>query len=236
MNSVVSTPLSLFALYDMLSPKFPTTDCSTASATENLAMVPSSLVIVIATGTTCGFFIFDMSLLAVSQAYRDVLGRSLVALLWVHHTISLIVWPYCVLVDRSVFFVVQLLTTELSNIGQNIYNIHNALPIKQTFSLAIGITWIILFAVCRIAVMPWMAYVYYKLLVLPGCGYTPIERAVGLVTVPIPSMMNAWWFYLLIVGAVKQIGGGTGDDKTHEGQRRPQPPVAATPPTNKELM
>ena len=108
---------------------------------------------------------------------------------------------------------VQLLTTELSNIGQNIYNIYNALPIQHTLSLPIGITWIVLFAACRIVIMPWVAYVYYELLVLPGCGYTPLERIVGLITVPIPSMMNVWWFYLLIAGAIKQVGGGDGNQK-----------------------
>jgi TLC domain len=214
LNSIVSTPLSLFALYDILSPMVPTIDCRTASAGEvNLAMVTSSLTIVITTGAVCGFFVFDMSLLAVSKTYRDVLGGSLTVLLLVHHIISLVVWPYCVLVDRSVFFVVQLLTTELSNIGQNIYNIYNALPIQHTLSLPIGITWIVLFAACRIVVMPWVAYVYYELLVLPGCGYTPLERIVGLITVPIPSMMNVWWFYLLIAGAIKQVGGGDVNQK-----------------------
>ena len=55
LNSIVSTPLSLFALYDILSPMVPTIDCRTASAGEvNLAMVTSSLTIVITTGAVCG--------------------------------------------------------------------------------------------------------------------------------------------------------------------------------------
>ena len=127
-----------------------------------------------------------------SEAYRSVIGRPLMLCMWVHHVISLIVWPYCILVDRAGVFVLQLLTTEASNIGQNAYQLYGALPHRNAaVHTGIGVLWIVLFAVSRIFVIPVVGFAYYGLLLQPGCGFSAFERAVAWSITLSPSAASA---------------------------------------------
>ncbi len=41
-----------------------------------------------------------------------------------------------------------------------------------------------------------------------ACGFSKIGRLVGLITVPIPLLLNATWFYQMLKGAAKALRGG----------------------------
>lgn len=57
--------------------------------------------------------------------YREAALREMgfngMVIMWVHHVISLVLWPYSVLTHKSSFFVSFFLFTEITNIGQNFF-------------------------------------------------------------------------------------------------------------------
>lgn len=211
LHALVVSPPSLLAIYAILSSDAASQVCSAASAEDeavSLLTVEAPQKLVIATGISCGYFIYDCVLMALSAEARASLGTSLCVCMWLHHVVSAIVWPYCVIVDRGAIFVAQLLTTELSNIGQNAYYVVGLMAsVRPAVKTLVGVVWILVFAACRIVPIPWVAYAYDALLVTPGCGATAVERSVGLVTVPIPTLLNLWWFYLLLKGAWEALKG-----------------------------
>lgn len=133
-------------------------------------------------------------------------GVNFIRLMWTHHVVAILVWPYCTLASRAMLFVAWMLSSELSNILQNAFMLSKAghlLPRRHETRL--GLLWILTFTATRIVPAPWVAYAYYNLLCLSVCSFTIVERVVGLTTVPIPFVLNAWWYYELLKGAHQEL-------------------------------
>lgn len=172
-----------------------------------LMVTPPPAPTVIATGISCGYFAVDLVNMAVfAKEWRTCLGGGMYLVMWMHHVVSLLVWTFSVLTHRSSFFVSWLLTTELSNIGNNLYELAKLRKYSDGAVTRIGLLWIVSFFLVRIVPAPYIAYAY-GLLLRTGCGLSTFERVVSLITVPIPMMLNGWWAYLMIAGARKALRG-----------------------------
>jgi hypothetical protein len=117
LHALVSGPVATYVMYQLsFSGEYPTAACP---AQPNAGTVPAPPLAVWVTGFTCGYFVYDSMVMAFYSKYcTEEMGGSGTLLMWVHHVISVIVWPYCIASDRAVLFVCFFLFTELSNIGQ----------------------------------------------------------------------------------------------------------------------
>ena len=125
LNAVTATPCSLAALCGLLlgRPGVSLSCTAAAAGAAGAAAEPSLLAQrlpalgLVACGITCGFFAADC---VVLRRHGDELaaemGRANVRLMWPHHLLSLIVWPYCAVYGRGGVFVLYFLSTELSSI------------------------------------------------------------------------------------------------------------------------
>mmetsp|Transcript_3545 Transcript_3545/g.7972 ORF Transcript_3545/g.7972 Transcript_3545/m.7972 type:complete len:140 (-) Transcript_3545:401-820(-) len=120
------------------------------------------------------------------------------ALMWGHHCISLVMWPYSVLTHKSTLFVTFYLCTEVTNVGQNLFHFANKSGANTKLTLAIGVLWILSFFVVRIVPLPWLIYHYVSLHASGGVGQTTAETIASALTVPLPFMLNIYWFKMLV--------------------------------------
>ena len=94
-----------------------------------------------------------------------------------------------------------------AQIGQNIFLLASKSDMfGKDLALPIGIVWMVMFFVVRIVPMPFVLYGWFVTHVLsPGCGMLTAEWVLGMITVPIPQMLNAFWFYKIVNGALKKM-------------------------------
>ena len=183
-------------------------DCGLAGTT-NLLKMHAPPTGSFATALVCGYFAQDSLLMILypKEMKAGLGGSSAYKIMWMHHLVSLIVWPYGLTHDTGVVFVVYFIATEATNIGANIFALANRGGFFVKQQLAIGILWMISFAVIRVIPVPYILYAYAKthLSFGPSCGLTTPEFIVSLVTVPIPIGLNLFWFYKIVSKARRMI-------------------------------
>jgi len=198
LNASCVSPLSIFASMGFLN-AVPASGFDCSAGATNIFKMPTSTSGIIAVGLTCGYFMADTAMLIrfPEQMKKDLGGMTQYMIMWVHHVVSLIVWPYSMLAGTAAYFVLYFMLTEVTNVGMNIYLISREFKVKS--ETVIGIVWILSFFIVRILTVPHMLYVYYKLLSQgPGaCGMGAIEFGVGMLTIPIPFGLNLFWFSLM---------------------------------------
>lgn len=202
-NASIVSPLAIDALWTLLE-SGASLDCVGGT---NLASAASPKTALYSCGLTCSYFVVDAAILAIfPNESRKNLGASGVQILWVHHVVSLLVWPYSFMTSAGVFFVVYFLATEVTNIGQNLFLLSNKVNLFPG-GMVIGGLWALGFFLVRIVPVPWLVYAYFKLFVLHSCGLTTFQRVLALVTVPIPMCLNLWWFYLITKKGMSMMRG-----------------------------
>ena len=77
------------------------------------------------------------------------------------------------------------MATECTNVGSNAYYL--AREFRLPAQNGVAAAWIASFFVVRILPVPYLTYVYYTTL-LAGACLNAAERAVGIITVPIPRL------------------------------------------------
>jgi hypothetical protein len=200
-NATIVSPLAILALWEIWE-SGASLDCS---GTANFARVPAPAMALYSCGLTLGYFVADAAVLAIFPAEsKKNLGSSGVQILWVHHVVSLFVWPYAFLTSSGVFFVVYFLATEVTNIGQNLFLLSNKVDLIPG-GLIIGVVWALAFFLVRVVPVPWLVYAYSKLFIFQRCGLTTFQTVLALVTVPIPMCLNLYWFYLIMRKARSMI-------------------------------
>jgi len=133
LNAVTATPCALAALCGLLLGRPDASLSCTAAAAGAAGAVgaaaESSLLAqklpafgLVACGITCGFFAADC---VVLWRHGDELcaemGRTNTRLMWPHHLLSLVVWPYCAVYGRGGVFVLYFISTELSSVFLNLH-------------------------------------------------------------------------------------------------------------------
>lgn len=164
----------------------------------------------ISVGVTCSYFILDCAVLwFYAKECETEQGSSGVALMWMHHLVSLVVWPYCAFTSRGAFFVLFFLFTEWSNVLQNVYGLTSAGQFgPRGLLLALGVAWILGFFVNRMIPMPWALHAYRKVLLQgSACDFSLFGRWTGVLTVPVPFVLNTWWFAIMLKEAAASVLG-----------------------------
>ena len=212
-HSLIVAPLATIALWQMLSRTDgrASLDCNTIiGGNLGTARMPTSGLV--AVGVACAFFVQDCLVLArYAGECRAEQGDRRVLLMWLQHAVSLVVWPYCALTARGCIFVAFFLFTEWSKVLENAYGLAPAGQfVSRTALVSLGAAWVIGFFINRILPAPWVLYAYYRQLLLPSCGFSIIGRWTGILTVPVPIVLNAWWFVRMVKEAATSLGDAKG--------------------------
>ena len=196
-NASILSPLSLYAGWlFMNSPSGLNLEC--ASGVKSLITTPSNLYGVVAVGLTCGYFLADCVWLILypKQMKKDLGSPTQYMIMWVHHGISLIVWPYSAFRGNVFFFVLYYLGTEVTNIGQNSYLLLR--EFKSPLEKPVAAAWMLSFSIVRVLPVPLLLYIYAEMFWLQSCGLPKLDLWIGRLTVPIPVGLNLMWFSMMI--------------------------------------
>ena len=119
--------------------------------------------------------------------------------------ISLFVWPYGIIKGKAAYFVLYYMTTELTNIGQNLYLVLR--EFKSSFEMPIAVLWMLSFFVVRVLPVPWLLYVLIRIVSqgADSCSITVFDLSLSLVTVPIPIGLNLFWFSKMVAKAQRMV-------------------------------
>jgi len=198
-NAMATSPFASYAMWQMLHEE------------EVSLVMKSPDELIVAAAIACGYFVGDcyQMIRYHEENLSEFGGRANLILMWGHHSLSLVFWPYAVLTHRDGIFVAFYLFTELTNILQNAFHFCNKLGASFTVLLTVGVSWIASFAICRILPMPWFVYQYVKLLFLQDVpsGVTTFDLVVTLLTVPLPFLLNTYWFRMLVKKALRMAKG-----------------------------
>lgn len=209
--SIVSWP-ALSALYEMYQMPGFHSDCSASGLKIVNLQAPS--IAVLACGLTCGFFLQDSLIMALypKETAKELGGAAAYKIMWMHHVVSLFVWPYAMVSSVSSVFVVYFMATEITNIGQNTFLLANRGGFWfKKYDLPIGICWMVSFLIFRVLPVPFVVYWWLVTHVISpsGCwvGVSWAEFFVSFTTIPIPLMLNLFWFYKIVKKASRMIFG-----------------------------
>lgn len=166
---------------------------------------PASPELLRACGFSIGFLSFDLLIILLWREEllaAQKLGTFVTMLL--HHLLSIFVWVQCIPKGYGVGIVRYLLLTEASSLFLNLRWL--LLRARQDCTLLInvvGVCLLVSFAIIRILPVPWYLWVFYS---AKKSSYTMYEWVWAHVSVPIPPILNIYWFFLMIKTAVKTFG------------------------------
>jgi hypothetical protein len=202
-QAALSGPLAVRAFAELLARPSATTAC--AAGALNLLTQPASTEGLVACAITLGYFASDSLVLLRRKA--ELLGPSggegAWRLMMVHHLVALPIWSYCMLADAGVAFALQNLTTELTNVLQNAFLYARAVGHRS--ALGLGVAFTASFVAVRIAQIPWIVRTYFATLVAQDCGLGA-ARLLALLSVPIPVLLNLYWFQLIVREGLAMVG------------------------------
>jgi len=157
-----------------------------------------------ASGAILGYMLFD---LGVMIGFRRVVvkstGAAMYAQLWMHHVLSLLLWPVSLHYELGAFLVAWFLFSEVSNVPLTLRTILIKLQhANGTLFLGVSISWLVIFFVSRIIPIPLLAYV----LATAASGSSPLlVKFLCYASCPIPMLLNLYWFSLMLDGARKSM-------------------------------
>ena len=208
-NCCTVTWPALQGFYELYKGGF-TFGCGDASLLRLTA--PSSCVL--ACGLVCGYFVQDSAIMMLfpKETTKELGGSTSYKIMWMHHIVSLFVWPYAMMQSKCVVFVAYFMATEVTNIGQNLFLLANRADLfGKGVDLYIGLVWAFTFLVARVLPVPFIMYAWFYTHLYPhtgGCGgdLSTVEYFVSLITVPIPVALNLFWFYKIVSKARRMMG------------------------------
>lgn len=176
--SIISPLLALYALVHM--PLVP-----------DAAPTPAAIV---ATGISCGYMLYDLIWLIL---HRDLGTPIMIG----HHVLSVLAFPYAVLRHRCVVFVLFFLCTEITGVPQHVRMLMLKFGLEdKPYYTIVGISWTVSFFFVRILPSP---FLIYSLASNSWAAFTAFDFIFSMVTVPLPFLLNAYWFYALVAGVLK---------------------------------
>jgi hypothetical protein len=196
LHALVITPMAIIAAQDFWNLD------STASASPHCRAfgifigdndLPSSALH--ANGVACGWFVADLILMGLAPStMMKVFGGSMpFKIMFMHHSMSLIVWNMSLAWEWGSAFVVYFILTEMSNIGQNLFLLSSRSKLFKG-ELVIGLLWGATFFALRILILPFFL-VCWLVLVLDSCTMPMWGRCLTLSTSAIPPFLNMYWFW-----------------------------------------
>jgi hypothetical protein len=181
---------------------------------DDLVHLRAPANVVQACAFTCGYFVSDslLMLLFPKETSAGLGGSSAYTIMWIHHLVSLVVWPYTMYSNVCVVFVAYYISTEVTNIGQNIFSIGSkGKLLSKGAELPVALAWFASFFVFRVLPAPFVLLAYVRVLVLQGgCGISTAELVTALITVPVPIALNLFWFRKMVRKGLRMIKGTDG--------------------------
>jgi len=190
-NSAVTLWISLVA------PVFAGHALCTLSLSPLAAPTDSALI---ACGVSLGYMVYDVVWLVLHPSH-DAKQRPLV---YMHHILSIVGFPFAMLRHKCVIFVCFFILTEVTGLLQHTWVMLNHFGLKEhPATLGAGVCWMLSFILVRIAPAPYLVYT----LVDPAlwARFPIVEFWFAVCTVPLPFLLNAYWGYLLVAGAIKAV-------------------------------
>lgn len=168
-----------------------------------LLTAPSTLLLQ-ATGASLGFLSLDLLVMVFwRQWMTEAMGKPMYKQMIVHHLFCIVIWPQALMRNLGSGIVGYLLCTEFTSFFLNLrWLLIKAKLDSSPFFLVNGVLLFISFFVIRILPIPWY---YWALLVSSKKGWTLYECIGCLCSAPIPPLLNAWWFYLIIRAAIRTV-------------------------------
>ena len=190
----VSTAAPAFAIAAMLE-----TPMSPVAAPSSTALV--------ALGISMGYMAFDL----VWLLQHPELGTPIIL---GHHVLSLSGFPYAMLKHLCVPFVLFFILTEVTGLPQHARMMMLKLGREAApLYILVGVGWTLSFFLVRILPTP---FLLQQLVWAESSRRGWAEREVApfdawfaALTVPLPFVLNLYWFYLLVAGALKVLRKGS---------------------------
>jgi acyl transferase domain-containing protein len=196
LHALVITPLAITAAREFWNLDGTSTDAPHCTA-FGLLVADNDMPVsgLYANGVACGWFVADLILMAWSPStMMKVFGGSIpYKIMFMHHSMSLVVWNMSLAWEWGSSFVLYFILTEISNIGQTLFLLSSR---SKLFGgeLILGLAWAATFFVLRIAVLPFFL-VCWLTLVLDSCSMPLWGRCLTLSTSAIPPFLNMYWFW-----------------------------------------
>eukprot|EP01065_Artemidia_motanka_P034918 TRINITY_DN42901_c0_g1_i1.p1 TRINITY_DN42901_c0_g1~~TRINITY_DN42901_c0_g1_i1.p1 ORF type:complete len:301 (+),score=66.72 TRINITY_DN42901_c0_g1_i1:59-961(+) len=124
---------------------------------------------------------------------------------WVHHGLSLAVWPIGLGTSSYNFWIAWFLFSEVSNVFMDPRELLLGLGLQgSALFLPISVVWVASFTLSRIAPMPFLVWAF----VAADWSRMPaLHKVTGHVTVPLPLVLNLYWFVLIVKGVLALVSG-----------------------------
>jgi len=163
-------------------------------------------------GMSIGYMMWDLGVILVR--WEDQLkaygGAGALYLFIAHHVFSILLWPYALTRGLCAYDINYFLVSEVTNFNMSLRWILSALKMSDTtLYLVNGLGWIPLFLSVRVAVIPRL---FASFVGSDWSVFTPAQRWVALLTLPIPSMLNLYWSKKIVFGALKFLTTGEEPD------------------------
>ena len=158
-----------------------------------------------ACGLSLGYMAWDLAMLLENPAGQQQAygGKGAYYLYIMHHLFSMCCWPYAVFAGRCVWFVNYFLVSEVTNANMTLrwFLLRCKMEKTRTY-LFNGLTWVPLFLIVRICVIPSMVRAF---LFGTWDKLTLGEKIVAFTTLPIPSMLNIYWARMIVSNAIEYL-------------------------------
>jgi hypothetical protein len=160
---------------------------------ERVLAVAPPVAALRAVGLSCGYMLYDLMFILWHAQLRS-------PLLIGHHVFSILFFPYATLQGRVVLIVMFFVATEATNVGQHLRVILLRLSLEHTKAYVInGVAWAVAFFVMRIVPSP---YLFSKLWHGSYAEFSTLDFVITITTVPLPFLLNTYWFGLIFRGVV----------------------------------
>mmetsp|Transcript_61257 Transcript_61257/g.134146 ORF Transcript_61257/g.134146 Transcript_61257/m.134146 type:complete len:383 (-) Transcript_61257:165-1313(-) len=179
----------------------------------------ASPTLLAALGLTMGYIGFDLAVMIARR--RALLSSGAVDMtmyiqLFLHHAAAVIVWPYAVLQGISAGYIVYLLATEFTGLWMNIRWLFASVKqdnLAHKRFLFVAVMFLTSYFFVRVVPIPWVIWLVLRFDPAP---LTWPQATTAYVFMPIPAMLNAYWFKLIVEGVVTALTGGSSKGESKE--------------------
>ena len=155
-------------------------------------------------GAALGYMVYDCVVMAVwRRELRKSMGGAMYSQIWFHHIFSLVFWPFSFHSSAAAVFVCWFLFSEVSNVFLNLRTLLIKLQLAEGLPfIVVSALFLVAFFAARIAPIPFLTSVWLR---ADWSRTTVATFLVTALTTPLPVLLNVYWFYLAMKGAVRML-------------------------------
>jgi len=181
---------------------------------ENPASLPTMKTphtFFVACGLSTGYMLYDLMIMLVgypilikpkdkSKRIPGQMAYPIYLQMLMHHVLSILVWPVAMTENKMSWVVGYFMLTEITNVFLNLREMFTALGIDNTIT---SLIWAIQFLIVRILPLPLIIYFFCM------GDYSSFSlglKVLSALTVPIPFLLNVYWFSFIVDGFAVKLG------------------------------